>query len=398
MDQRKIRENIFLLGAVDWDRRLFDSLIPLPDGTSYNAYLLRGSEKTALIDSVDPTMADTLMEQLRDIDSLDYVVSHHAEQDHSGCIPAVLEKYPSAKVIASPKGAAMLVDHLDIAPDRFITVNDGDEMSLGTQTMRFIHTPWVHWPETMCTFVPEARMLFTCDFFGSHIATTNMFVADKPRVYEAAKRYFAEIMMPFRTTIAKNIEKVEKLDFDIIAPSHGPLYNETSFIVDAYKDWIGAEPKNLVVVPYISMHGSTRKMVEHLVAALVDRGVEARQFELTGTDIGKLAISLVDAATIIIGTPTVHVAPHPAIFYASFLANALRPKLRYATVIGSYGWSSKAVEKIAELIPNLKVELLEPVLCKGYPRRDTFEKLDALARKVADNHTAAKFEKMRGIC
>ncbi|MBD3242365.1 MAG: MBL fold metallo-hydrolase [Chitinivibrionales bacterium] len=389
MKPRQITTDISWLGAVDWDRRLFDSLIPLPDGTSYNAYLVRGSAKTALLDSVDPPFTDTLMTQLADVPSVDYVVAHHAEQDHSGAIPAVLEKYPDALVIATPKGKGMLIDHLCIADDRFVTVDDGEEISLGDKTLRFVHTPWVHWPETMCTYVAEAKVLFSCDFFGSHIASTDLFVSDRGRVYEAAKRYYAEIMMPFRPTVSRDIAKIEALDIDIIAPSHGSIYDEPSFIIDAYKDWTDEQPGNLVVVPYISMHGSTRRMVEHLVAALAEHGVGVQQFDLAQTDLGKLAIALVDAASIVIGTPTVHVAPHPAIFYASFLANALRPKLRFASIVGSYGWSSKAVEKIAGLIPNLKVELLDPVLCKGYPRDDTFGAIDTLADRIARKHREA---------
>ena len=146
------------------------------------------------------------------------------------------------------------------------------------------------------------------------------------------------------------------------------MYDNPAFIVDAYRDWSSDTLKNVVVLPYISMHGSTRRMVEHLVSALVERGVTVQPFDLAVTDIGKLAIALVDAATIVIGTPTVHVGPHPAVFYAANLANALRPKARFASIIGSYGWSSKAVEQIAGLIPNLKVEVLDPVLCKGYPQ------------------------------
>jgi flavorubredoxin len=228
--------------------------------------------------------------------------------------------------------------------------------------------------------------MFTCDFFGSHLATTDLYVSDEARVYEAAKRYYAEIMMPFMAPIKKNIRKVEERAPAIIAPSHGPVYGRPEFIINAYKDWTSDTPKNLVVLPYISMHGSTAKMVERLVTSLAERNISVQQFELSGTDIGKLAISLVDAATIVIGTPTVHIGPHPVIFYASILANALRPKLKFASVIGSYGWNSKAVEKIAELIPNLKAELLDPVMCKGFPRQDSFDKLDGLAEAIARKH------------
>jgi len=389
MQPRKINENVYWLGAIDWDRRLFDALIPLPDGTSYNAYLIEGSEKTVLLDTVDPQFESTLMTQLSNVDKIDYIVAHHAEQDHSGTIPVVLAKYPQSRVIATPKGKCLLIDHLSIADDRFITVDDGQEISLGDLTLRFIHTPWVHWPETMCTYLPERKMLFSCDFFGSHIASTELFVTDRSSVYEAAKRYYAEIMMPFRTIIRKNIEKLRALDIEVIAPSHGAIYDKPKFILDAYEEWISDTPKNLVVIPYISMHGSTKKMVDHLVASLSEGGVNVQQFDLSGTDLGKLAISLVDAATIVIGTPTVQVAPHPAILYASFLANLLRPKVKFASVIGSYGWSSKAVEKIVELLPNLKVELLETVLCKGSPQQETFDSIDKLAGLITTKHREA---------
>ena len=391
MKARKIRDGVYWMGVVDWDRRLFDSLIPLPDGTSYNAYLIQGSEKTVLLDTVDPAMSDVLMSQLESVPHLDYVIAHHAEQDHSGTIPLVLAKYPDAQVIASPKGKDMLVDHLRIPAERVITVGDGETLSLGDKTLEFIHTPWVHWPETMVTYLQEDHILFTCDFFGSHVATTDLYVRDEPRVYEAAKRYYAEIMMPFRKVIQKNMEKLARYDISLIAPSHGPIYDRPSFILDAYQKWVLENPGNVVVLPYISMHGSTREMVNHLVGALAERGVTVYRFDLAVTDIGKLAIALVDAATIVIGAPTVNVGPHPVVAYAAYLANALRPKLKFASIIGSYGWNSKVVERIAALIPDLKVEILDPVLCKGGPKQADFEALDRLADSIAAKHEEHSF-------
>jgi flavorubredoxin len=386
MIPRKIKDHIFSVGAVDWDRRLFDSLIPLPDGTSYNAYLVRGSQKTALLDTVDPSKTDILLENLKGVPSIDYVIAHHAEQDHSGSIPAVLAKYPQAKVLCTLKAKGMLMDHLDIAEDKLVSVGDGETVSLGDLTLKFIHTPWVHWPETMSTYLGENNILFSCDFFGSHLAASELFITDEGRVYESAKRYYAEIMMPFRTIIQKNLEKLKTLEIDFIAPSHGPVYNRPEFILDAYKEWISDTPKNEVVIPYISMHGSTQKMVEYLVSALAKRGLRVSQFNLADADIGKLAIALVDAATIVVGTPTVHVGPHPQVAYAAYLANALRPKLKFASVIGSFGWGSKAVEQIAAMIPNLKVEVLPPVICRGLPRKADFAALDTLTDTIAQKH------------
>jgi flavorubredoxin len=386
MKARKIVDNVYWLGAIDWDRRLFDALIPMPDGTSYNAYLIRGSEKTVLLDTVDPQMSEILLSQLADIPVLDYVIVHHAEQDHAGTLPLVLDKYPQTQILATPKGKDMLIDHLRIAADRITEVKDGETLNLGDKTLEFIHAPWVHWPDTMSTYLQEDKILFSCDFFGSHLASTDLFVTDKGRVYEAAKRYYAEIMMPFRVMLQKNLEKVKSRDLAFIAPSHGPIYPDPTFILEAYNDWVSGAPKNSVVLPYISMHGSTRKMVDHLVSALIERGVSVQQFDLTVTDIGKLAISLVDAATIVIGTPTVHIGPHPLVFYAAYMANALRPKLMYASIIGSYGWSSKTVEQLTGLISNLKVEILPPVLCKGYPQQIDLDALEKLAATIAGKH------------
>lgn len=392
MNPRQIQDGIFRVGAVDWDRRLFDSLIPLPDGTSYNAYLIKGSKKTALVDSVDPRWVETLMSQLQGIENIDFVVAHHAEQDHSGAIPSVLGKFRNARVVTTPKGKGMLIDLLRIPEETFLTVGDGDTLSLGDRTLEFIHTPWVHWPETMCTYLREDKILFTCDFFGSHIATTELYATDQARVYEAAKRYFAEIMMPFRNIIKKNLEKLKNFEPRLIAPSHGPIYDQPDFIVNSYLEWVSDRPKNTVVLPYVSMHGSTHKMVEYLVGALTERGLTVHQFDLAATDIGKLAITLVDAATIVLGTPTVHVGPHPLAAYAAFLANMLRPKARFASIIGSYGWTTKAVEQIGGLLSNLKLEILEPVLCKGYPTAADFRSLEKLAETIATKHKESNFE------
>ncbi len=393
MKPREIRPGIYWVGAVDWDRRLFDSLIPLPDGTSYNSYLIKGSEKTALIDTVDPAMQDVLINHLNQlgIKNIDYVVSNHAEQDHSGAIPHVLEKYPSAKVVATPRAKGMLIDLLMIPEERFITVNDKETILLGDKTLEFIYAPWVHWPETMLTYLREDKILFPCDFFGSHLATTDLYVSDEGQVYEAAKRYYAEIMMPFRTTIQKNLKKVKDYTIDIIAPSHGPMYDKPEFILKAYHSWVFSEPKNIVVLPYTSMHGSTRKMVEYLVEALAQRDVTVKQFDLAVTDIGKLAMALVDAATIVIGTPTVLAGPHPNVVYATVLANALKPNLKFVSIIGSYSWGGKTVEQLAGMIPNLKVEILEPVLSKGFPKEADFKALDNLATTITEKHKEHNF-------
>ena len=388
MKPRKILDGIYWMGVIDWNRRLFDSLIPLPDGTTYNAYLIKGSEKTVLLDTVEPELSDTLLEQLSSEDKIDYIISHHAEQDHSGTIPKLLKLYEKAIVICSVKAKDLLIEHINIDPKRIRTVSDGESLSLGDKTLKFIYTPWVHWPETMSTYLIENRILFSCDFFGSHFASSELFADNDETIYKAAKRYYAEIMMPFRKMIQKNIEVIKTLKIDYIAPSHGPIYNHPASIISKYEDWIKDGVENKVIIAYVSMHGSTKNMVDYFISALEDRGIRYQLFELSGDyDIGKLAISLVDASTIVIGTPTVNIGPHPNVVNAVYLVNSLRPKLRYSVVIGSYGWSSKAVDQITSIMSNLKLEIFDPVYCKGQPGNIQYQEIDSLADKILDKHS-----------
>jgi flavorubredoxin len=391
MVSREVAPGIFSVGAIDFDRRLFDELIPLPQGTSYNAYLVRGSDKTALIDTVDPTKEYELVSNLvrLGVERIDYIVINHAEQDHSGTLPMILEFYPDAVVVTNEKCRVLLETLLHVTPDKIQVVSDGDKISLGDRTLEFLITPWVHWPETQLTFLVEDKILFSCDLFGSHMASSDLFVTDEAAVYPAAKRYYAQIMMPFRGSIKGYVERLKKLAPAMIAPSHGPVYKNPQFILDAYEDWVSDMVRNEVVIPYISMHGSTQKMVDHLIGALMERGVTVRPFNLTRTDTGELAMALVDAATVVIGTPTVLFGPHPRIVSATYLANLLKPKTRFVSVIGSYGWGGKTADMLVKMLDHVKVEVIPPVIVKGMPDEAALLALDQLADAIVKKHTEA---------
>ena len=388
MVSREIAEGIFWVGALDFDRRLFDALIPLPDGTSYNAYLIKGSEKTALIDTVDPAKEFELVSNLLKlgVERIDYVVVNHAEQDHSGSLPMILEFYPDAMVVTNEKCKEFLVALLQIPDNRFKIIKDKETLSLGDRTLEFHLTPWTHWPETQVTYLKEDQILFSCDLFGFHMASCDLYVADDAVSYRSAKKYYAEIMMPFRTSIRGHLERVKTLPLKLIAPSHGPIHKHPQFILDAYSDWTSDAAKNEVVIPYVSMHGSTEKMVAHLTNALIARGITVKPFNLIGTDIGELALALVDTATVVVATPTVLFGPHPQVVYATYLANLLKPKIRFASVIGSYGWGGKTAETIVKMLDHVKVEVLEPVLAKGQPDESTLKQLDRLADDILKRH------------
>ena len=386
MKLRKISDTVSYVGAVDWDRRLFDAIVPLPHGTSYNAYYIQGTEKSVLLDTVDPSMIDTFSSYLNQLPRIDYIISHHAEQDHSGLIPETLRRFPNAKVLASAPGKNILEAMLHLPPEVFQVVKDGDTLSLGSTELRFVHTPWVHWPETFCTWYEAERILFSCDFFASHLAMPSLYASDDNRVLDAAKRYYAEIMMPYATIVRKNVEKVAVLNPRLIAPSHGPLHDKPDEIVEIWRRWTNPAPGNEVLIVFVSMHGSTRAMVDRLCAALSDQGIRHQRFDLTTADIGQMAMSLLDASTLVLGTPLVLNGGHPLVHHAASFINALQPKLQRAVAMGSYGWNGKPLDQAPTWLPDLKLEWLPPVACKGLPRAADFEAVDRLAQTIAEKH------------
>lgn len=383
---KEIKKDIYAIVTNDWDRRLFDELIPLPDGTSYNSYFLK-DEKNVLIDSSDPRTKNQLLtaiEKLK-IDKIDFIVSNHSEQDHSGVIPELLDRFKEARVITSEKGKRFLSSLLLIPDDRMITVGDGEKLNIGEKNLEFISAAWVHWPETILTYEIKNKILFPCDLFGSHLATSKIWASEN-NIYIPAKRYYAEIMMPFRNHIKKHLEKLKNYKIDIIAPSHGPVYDNPSFIIEAYNDWVSDNVKNIVVIPYISMHGSVAKMVEYISESLIEKGVGIKIFNLAYTDIGELAISLVDAATFIIGSPTLLTGPHPIVLSTAYLLKILRPKTKFISIIGSFGWGTNMLKYFQDLLKDMGVELIEPVIIEGYPKKHDFEKLEHLSQKIFEKH------------
>ncbi|MDO5845500.1 MAG: FprA family A-type flavoprotein [Methanocorpusculum sp.] len=391
MAAREIVDNVFAVGTINWDLRYFDAIMPTPRGSSYNAYLVKGSEKTALIDTGEPhDEADFITNLMRlDQNSLDYIVCLHAEQDHSGLLPLMLDVYPMAKVVTNETCKGLLVEmhNLYEMDDRFIVVGDGETLSLGDKTLKFYLTPWVHWPDTMFAEIVESRVLFTSDFLGTHYASETLFQDDESQEYlEAAKRYYSAIMMPFRSSVQEYLALVKKIDPAVIGPSHGPVLKMPAKICDLYADWSSDAPKNKVVVAYVSMHGSTRMMAGYLVDDLIQRGIPVSLYNLLETDTGVLGSAIVDAATIIIATPTVLFGPHPVAVNAAYLVRALRPKTKYIGVIGSYGWGTNAVNYLADMLSPLGAEVLEPVYIKGLPDEKTIQDLHTLADTIAGKH------------
>lgn len=388
MKFQEIKNNIYYCGLNDCDRRIFDELIPLEHGTSYNSYLVKGSQKTAVIDTMYPPKTNEYIKRFveNQIGKVDYIIANHGEQDHSGSIPAMLEKYPNAVVLTNPKCAENLKSMLHVADEKIRVVSDGEEVSLGDKTLKFIFAPGVHWPDTMFTYIKEDNVLCTCDFLGAHYTFSDVFAVENDVLLKSAKRYYAEIMMPFRMMCKRYTKLIQDMNVDMILPSHGPVYTNPSYILDAYQDWTSDEPKNLVVLPYVSMYNSTKEMVEYLSTKLQNASIKTFEFDIVDDDLGDLAMSLVDAATIVMGTSMVLAGPHPMAVNVAYLTAVLRPKAKFASLIGSYGWGGKLFDIIIDLLAPLKLDLIEPVQVKGKPTDEDFKKLDILADTIIEKH------------
>ena len=388
----EIKNSVYYCGLNDCERKIFDELIPLEHGTTYNSYLVKGSEKVAIIDTMYPKKTDIYLKNLDEngIDHVDYIIANHGEQDHSGSIPALLEKYPNAVVITNAVCKNNIIEMLHVDESKIQVIKNNDELSLGDKTLRFMIAPGVHWPDTMFTYIVEDNLLCTCDFLGAHFTFKDgdIFAPDNEELEHSAKRYYAEIMMPFRTVCKKYTKQVKELNPEMILPSHGPIYKNPKFILDLYNDWASDEGKNLVLLPYVSMYGSTEEMVDYLIKKHNEKGIQTEKFDIVTGDLGDLAMGLVDATTIILGSSMVLAAPHPMAANIAYLANVLRPKAKIASFVGSYGWGGNLFGKLGEMLSGLKLEVIEPLLVKGKPSVTDFNKLDEMVNEIYNKHKA----------
>ncbi len=385
---KKIKDGIFYAGMNDKDRLIFDELIPLDNGTSYNSYLISGSEKTAVIDTMYPKFTKEYINSFDEngITKVDYIIANHGEQDHSGSIPALLEKFPDAVVVTNAICAGNIKEMLLVPENKIKIISNNDELSLGNKTLNFIMAPGVHWPDTMFTYIKEDNIIFTCDFLGSHYIFDDVFAVPSKELEKSAKKYYAEIMMPFSFVCRKYVKQIKELNVEMILPSHGPVHNNPSYILDLYEDWAGEKGKNLVLLPYVSMYNSTKEMIDYLAEKLQEKGIPSFKYDMVDGNLGDLAIALVDSTTIVLGTSMVLAGPHPAAFNTIYLAGILKPKVKVASFIGSYGWGGNLFGKMAEMLAPLKCDIIEPIQVKGKAKKEDYLKLDKMADEIYLKH------------
>lgn len=386
----EISKEVYWVGIRDFNRRLFDALIPLPRGTTYNSYLVIGSAKKAVIDTVNPGFEKEWQEKISKVVNpadIDYVIMNHAEPDHAGSIPHIMSINSKAMLITTSQGAKMARVFYKVPENRIKTVVSGDSLDLGGKTLRFIEAPMLHWPETMFTYLPENQTLFPCDFFGSHVAQ-GLFDDEIEDLLVFAQKYFGEIMMPFRFSAQKGMEKIKDLQINMIAPSHGPIHRNPERILSAYRKWVNGETRQKAIIVYATMWNSTDKMVKVIEDTLASEGIEVAKHNLAVGDIGELARDLVDSRAIVLGAPTVLGGAHPLAMYATYLARVLRPPAKFAVVLTSYGWSGGAMKHIQETLGPTKMEIVGALEINGPPTETDINKIveygKILAKKIKE--------------
>jgi flavorubredoxin len=381
----KISEGVYWVGVRDWNRRLFDALIPLPRGTTYNSYLVIGESKKALIDTVNPGFEKEFEDKIRkvvDPGEIDYVIMNHAEPDHAGTIPYIMSINSKAKLVTSNRGAKMAQTFYKVPEERIIAVRDRETINLGGKTLQFIEAPMLHWPETMFTYLQENKVLFPCDFFGLHRAD-GLYDDEVEDLIVYAQRYFGEIMMPFRVMGQKALEKIKDLEIEIIAPSHGPIHRNPERILEAYRKWVNGETRQKAIIVYVTMWNSTEKMIKPIADTLTSEGVEIVVYNLTLSDIGDVAKDLVDSRAIVLGAPTVLGGMHPLGVYATYLVKALHPPTKFGVVLSSYGWGGGTVKHIQEMLGPSKIEVVGAIEVNGPPTENDVKQIIELGKALA---------------
>ncbi len=363
----EILKDIYWVGAVDWNVRNFHGFTySTHRGTTYNAYLIL-DEKVALVDSVYAPFAVDMLDRIREIidpSEIDCVIANHVETDHSGSIGEVLRLAPRAKVYGTARCRQGLQKHYFGNWD-FQTVKTGDELNLGSRTLKFIEAPMLHWPDSMFTYIEKDGLLLPNDAFGQHIATSFRFddEVDEHALMEEARKYYANILWPLSPLVSRKIGEITTMNLKIkmIAPSHGIIWRKDPMkIVNAYLRWSKGESSRTILVVYDTMWGSTEKMAKAIIEGIRSEGVEAKLFRLPYSDKSDIIGELLDARGMIVGSSTINNGMLPTLAPLLIDLKGLKPKGKRAATFGSYGWGGGAIKEMEELLKQAGFEVVLP--------------------------------------
>jgi len=386
----KISENVYWVGAVDWGIRDFHGYYT-SRGTTYNAFLIM-ADKITLIDTVKKPYTEEMFSRISSItdpSKIDYIVSNHGEMDHSGALPSVIHRIKPEKVFCSKMGIKCLEAHFhqnwDLTP-----VKEGEALSLGNLNLSFLATPMLHWPESIFTLLEEDKVLFSQDAFGMHLASKELFAdrLDNSTLEYEAKKYFANILLPYAPRIIQLMQKTADLieKISIIAPDHGPIWrgNNTA-IIDFYARWADQKAINKGLVVYDTMWQSTECMARAMGEGLSTMGADVRILPLRATHRSDIVTELMDAGAIAIGSPTINNQMYPTVADLLCYLKGLKPKSKIGAAFGSYGWSGEAVKYINQELQAMNIELVNDGLKVQYvPNRDSLAQCYALGEQLAD--------------
>ncbi|MDD5698643.1 MAG: FprA family A-type flavoprotein [Victivallaceae bacterium] len=389
--QIELRKNIYWVGYVDWDVRDFHGY-RTDRGSSYNAYLIK-DEKIAVIDSVKAPFADHLLANvaaLTPLDKVDYVVCNHAEPDHSGALPELMKACVNAELVCNEKCRKTLSMYYDTAAWKFRIVDEANRIALGMHTLTFMNTPMAHWPESMFSYVPEEKLLFSMDAFGQHYARSERFDDEVPlaEAMQEAKTYYANIIMLYGKPVGNVLNRAAGLDIAMIAPSHGIIWRKNlNPIIEAYKRWsvCKAEPK--VLIFFDSMWHSTEKLAEAIYEGAKQPGVSVVKHDLKTTNITVLADETLDCAVLAVGSPTLNKGMMPKVAEALTYLQGLAPAGKAAVAFGSYGWAPRGgAHAVQDCLRNMGCELVreEPLQCQFAPAAEVLETAWELGGRLAE--------------
>ncbi len=385
----ELTANVNWVGYVDWPVRDFHGY-QTKRGSSYNAYLVKGEQKVALIDTVKGPYVDYLKRNvaaLCPLEQVDYIVCHHAEPDHAGGLPSMVAACPNAVVVCNAKCKDALERHHDTVGWRWQVVKEGETLDLGGRTLQFFDTVMCHWPESMVTYLQEEEILFSMDIFGQHYATYCRFddEANMEEVMQEAKTYYANIVLPYARPVETAAKKLLGLKLRIVAPSHGVIWrSHFSRILSAYLDWRVSKPARKVVVLYSTMWQSTRRMAEAVVQGLNENPVEVKLFDLSAVGDTEVITELMDCAAFAVGTPTLNQGLMPRVAACLTYVRGLKPAGKTAFAFGSYGWASKGAEEADGYLKAMGCTLLQaPITCRFVPDEATLEACREAGRALA---------------
>lgn len=392
MEKLKLKKDLYWIGAVDKELREFDVVLNTPWGTTYNSYLVIGSEKTAIIDTVKHTKIEEYLAQLAtiiDIEKIDYLIVNHAEPDHTGSIKRLLELHPGLIIVGS-KSALQNVGEITNTTFESITVKEGSTLSLGNKTFQFFNAIMLHWPDTMYTYLVEDKALFTCDSFGAHYSLDvplQSNIEDKEEYNKAFAYYFEHIFGPFKDFYLKAIAKIEPLEIDLVCVGHGPILNQDPWqVIRDTKALCLAKHTNerpLVVIPYVTSYGYTKLLAERISEGLKNRGFDVEMYNLTYSDMDEVFNRLVVADGILFGSTTMLGDALFPIWQLLIRLNPFIHGIKFASVFGSYGWSGEGITHVETRLKQLRMKTIPPFKLKFQPSEEELKALESYIEDFA---------------